>query len=129
MIKALLVGVISMTAVGTAPAQPRVQVTGLFSNMHYVRETGDVVGLEVLLVVGTGGGYVAVAQMAEGTPLTPTVVPVVVSGTDVAFELPLDRTLKFSGRVTRPALVGTLDGKSVTLRRGKSYWQCEQPER
>jgi len=57
--------------------QPR--VTGFFSNMEYIKEAGDVVGLEVWIVYARGS-YWATVQVAEGEPDPPEVVPVQVSG-------------------------------------------------
>ncbi len=91
--------------------------------MRYIADAGDVVGTEVLIVF-TGDGYRAVVQIAEGVPEVPVVVPTEVEGTDVSFTLPTDYgNLRFTGRVTRAALVGTLGSERVSLRRGKSYWQ------
>jgi len=114
----LVAGLFTLAAL-PAPAQ-QVRVTGLFSDMHYIPQAGDVLGTEVFIVVSPGG-YSAVVQLAEGQPQMPVVVPVNVNGLDVSFSLP--NNLKFAGRVSNSALVGTLGFDKVSLRRGKSYWQ------
>jgi hypothetical protein len=104
-----------------SPGQ-QVRVTGIFSDMRWIKEAGDVIGAEVF-IVATGSDYRAVVQIAQGVPDVPVVVPLTVRGTEVSFTLPTYDNLKFSGRVTQTALVGTLGAEKVTLRRGKSYWQ------
>ena len=106
----------------SADAQQRVRVTGVFSNMQYVAEAGDVIGTEVL-IVAVEGGYYAVVQIAEGSPSIPVVVPVTVNGSDVAFSVSRPFDGRFTGRVTREALVGHFGSERITLKRGKSYWQ------
>jgi hypothetical protein len=100
-------------------------VTGLFSNMHWVEEAGDVYGYEVL-ISSTGDSYFAAFQEAQGVPLPPVVATVRVSGTTVEFEVPnSDGVRKFRGTVSGGALTGMFQGSSekLVLRRGKSYWQ------
>lgn len=106
-------------AVAQAPAQ-QVRVTGMFSDMRYIPQAGDVLGTEVFIVVSPGG-YSAVVQIAEGEPGLPVVVPITVNGLDVSFTV--TPKLRFAGRVSSGALVGTLGDEKVSLRRGKSYWQ------
>jgi hypothetical protein len=48
------------------------------------------------------------------------VVPVTFNGLNVSFSL---SNVEFDGHITRTALVGSLGRESVSLRRGKSYWQ------
>ena len=120
--RGILAIVLVMTA-ATTPAQPRVRVTGIYSDMRYIQQAGDVLGTEVF-IVADDGGYSAVVQIAQGIPAVPVVVPATVKGITVSFSLP---DVKFDGHVTRTALVGTLrsalGSAPVSLRRGKSYWQ------
>jgi hypothetical protein len=117
-----IVLLIALLAVAVTPttAQQKVRVTGMFSDMHYIADAGDVLGTEVFIAF-TSKGYWAVVQMAEGVPDIPVVVPVTIKGTDVSFIL--SDKLTFAGTVTPTALVGTLGYEKVSLRRGKSYWQ------
>ena len=106
-------------------------VTGVFSNLRYNENGGDVLGLEVLLIY-TKAGYMAVIQVAEGVPEVPVVVPVEVDGSQIAFSFPAGGArLQFRGNVGSTTLEGRFDNGAfaaspqglVVLRRGKSYWQ------
>src|SRR5215813_3164504 len=110
----LLTVLLVLTAV-TAPAQSPVRITGIYSDMHYIPQAGDVFGTEVF-IVANGDGYSAVVQIAQGAPGLPQVVPLTVNNLDVSFSL---TEIRFVGKVTRTALVGTLGYDKVSLRRGK----------
>ena len=101
------------------------RVTGIYSDMRYIDEAGDVVGTEVF-VVYSAEGYYAVIQVAEGKPSVPTVVPMTVDGARVSFSLPGEQGGGlFRGQVTDSSLSGRFaDGRAPwDLKRGKSYWQ------
>jgi hypothetical protein len=66
------------------------QLTGLYSNLEYNEEGGDLVGMEVYLVRGATG-LVAVVQCAGGGPTDPMVVPVEAAGERIRFRLPEGR--------------------------------------
>ena len=117
----MLVAVLLMVSVISTPAQQGVNMNGIFSDMRFVPQAGDVVGVEVFVM--NGGDY-AVVQIAEGAPDAPVVVEPVVRGAEISFSVPFGgEVLKFSGRITGNALVGTLGPSKVNLRRGRSYWQ------
>src|SRR5436190_13391704 len=126
--RTLLVGLVSASLVVASgellvgqSRSPR--VTGIFTDMHYITDVGDLLGTEVF-IVGGGNGYKAIVQIAQGSPGDPVVVPVTVKGNDVSFELPPTyHNLKFSGRVSTQALTGNLGSERVALRRRNSYWQ------
>jgi len=106
-------------------AAARPSVTGIFSDMYYSAEGGDVVGTEVFIMY-TNQGYYATFQMAEGVPSVPALVQVSVDGVNVSFSVPeAQGGGMFRGHVTARALVGTLEeGRDpLNLKRGKSYWQ------
>jgi hypothetical protein len=119
-----------LTSGWAAQAKPR--VTGFYSDMQYIKEAGDVVGMEVWIVYARGS-YWATVQLADGEPDVPVVVPVLVSGQRVGFTLtePSIRSegkpeqnlvLKFDGTATNWALTGVFGTEHVTLKRGNSYW-------
>jgi len=108
------------------------RVTGIYSDMAFNKESGDVSGIEVF-VVFSREGFQVIFQDAEGSPSVPVVVTAVVKGSNISFDLPERNGYsgKFVGRISNGKLVGSFlagavgkEGKSeITLKRGKSYWQ------
>jgi hypothetical protein len=103
------------------------RITGLYSNMR--AGTEDLSGVEVFLVRGEGG-YFATVQCAQGVPGKPVLVPALVSGRVVEFQLPADaKTLcpaaKFRGELRDDGLKGAFEGSDWPgfLTRSRSYWQ------
>jgi hypothetical protein len=113
-----------------APPEASQSISGIYSDLAYNIEGGDLVGIE-LLVVPTGLGkeplWRAFVQIAEGDAPYCTVVSLTISGTKVAFTLPPGDTLgglKFTGTISSTEIVLTTPGgQTEHLRRGKSYWQ------
>jgi len=105
-----------------------VRITGTFSNLRYNSESGDLSGLEILIIPADGDrlGYAALVQLAEGGAPYSALVPVKVKGTHVEFALPKDgpyHGMQFSGVVSANGLAGTWStGNHEVLKRGTSYW-------
>lgn len=109
-------------------------ITGIYSSMGYVRNAGDLVGVEVFLV-NTNDGIYAVFQSAEGGAASvPVVVKAFVIGNKIEFTLPENSSFpgKFIGRLEKSRIVGefergylspTRPGTQFVLHRRKSYWQ------
>jgi hypothetical protein len=99
--------------------------------MTYHAESGDVGGVEILIVFSlTNGGrigqYYAYVQLAEGVPDVPQVVPVAVTGDSISFELagPYARISPFQGRVVGDSLIGRFqNGWDLRIGRRESYWR------
>jgi hypothetical protein len=126
-----IAGITLATAMATAAlcdASTRgVSPTGLFSDLRYIEEAGDLIGMEVYLVQGRSG-YSAVVQCAGGEPADPVVVEVEVDGTTVSFELPKGQPecgTTFRGIVSSKGLRGRFVGESKDrwLPRKKGYWE------
>ena len=108
------------------------RITGMYSNMEYNKESSDVSGIEIFIVFSRDG-FKAIFQDAEGSPSVPVIVPIVVKGSSVSFDLS-DRvgySGKFEGRISSGKLVGKFlnsaigkdGGEKIVLKRGNSYWQ------
>jgi hypothetical protein len=105
-------------------------VTGVFSNMHFATE--DVLGVEIFVTL-SDEGYFAQIQCAEGAVSKPVIIPVVVDGTRIEFDIPAHPGTtgytcpagKFKGEVSAAGLKGTIGGTGWPrfLKRKKSYWQ------
>jgi hypothetical protein len=118
-------------AIAWSAVAEKARVTGCFTDMRYVQETGDVVGMEVSILYSNGAGpegeFWVLFQIAEGAPSPPVLVKAKVVGKAVEFTLPASAgTLgTFKGVIGEQALVGTFSGvrERVRLPRGRSYWQ------
>jgi len=103
------------------------KVTGTYSSLEYNRESGDLLGYEVL-IIPTDVGYKAIVQVGEGAPGQVYIVDVRKKGANIGFDIPISPALNesFSGHIDGGVLVGDVlspSGKQhVQLRRGMSYW-------
>jgi hypothetical protein len=123
---------LSATLLGAPAPKPRptpvpVRPVGLYSNLAYIPEAGDVVGTEIFILYG-GGQHWALLQLAQGEPDEPVLVPASVSGSLVEFAFPqYGENAHFKGRATSRGLEGTISGIenviTVKLLRQRSYWQ------
>ena len=116
--------------VSMAFAQPAIshgqKITGIYSNMSYNREGGDILGMEVFLVY-SHDGYRVVYQSSEDEPSSPMVIPAKVEGNAISFLIPsgTDPRGNFIGKIEPTEMVGTFsgNGQTVHLPRRASYWQ------
>ena len=98
---------VSMQAQST-PAKRHGQVFGTFSNMHYIEETGDVVGTEITIIPQYKTAY-AVFQCAEGAPSDPVFVPVSLNGNQIRF------TVHSGDKSCDGVFTGTLTAQGLRL--------------
>jgi hypothetical protein len=121
----------ALPALSFAPSQQ--QIAGIYSDLSYNRESGDLNGTEIFIVPSAGGtAWAAFVQEAEGGPENPVVVPVVRKGDVVSIRAHMENyTVQFDGRIGAKGFDGKLtteaNGKKTTepfhLRRKKSYWE------
>ncbi len=107
----------------------KTKVTGLFSDMRYISEAGDVLGTEIFIVY-SNSGYYAVMQCAEGAPSKPVVVSASIKDNEVKLEPHNDLSshcpmATFTGQITSSGLRGKFEGTDYPglLKRQRSYWQ------
>ena len=121
----------------TALPQGTMRLTGVFGDLHYMEEAGDVIGTEII-VSRTASGYRVTFQDAEGEPGPVDTVPATIRGDSLFFELPPDtvrrrqangtvsitlRPRSFRGRIMATRLHGHISswGRDLDLpRRAKS---------
>ena len=108
----------------------KVRVTGCFSDMRYVEEVGDVVGMGVFILHstdGVSGDYWVVFQIAEGSPAPPVLVKATGSGEELSFTLPASAGVLgiFKGTVSGVALVGKFSGMQETIRLPRGKGSCQ----
>lgn len=117
---------------GTIPSTSTPSL-GVYSDMEYNEEGGDVLGVEIWLI-HAASGYVVVFQSSEGSPSAPVVAAATIEGDLLRFVVPAGNSYSgstFTGRVKAGHLVGSFsegrlapDGNSqLNLTRGLSYWQ------
>jgi len=111
-------------------ASEKIKVTGIFSNMYYHEEGGDLLGEEIFIVYGGQGNYFASVQCAQGGVRAPIIVKVTVNNNQISFNVPdsnkhLCVPGLFKGVISKKGITGEFTGNNykVTLPRGNSYWQ------
>lgn len=124
----LLMAMLLPAAVPAAPPQQR--ITGIYSDLSYNEEGGDLLGMELLIVPsgsGPGLAYSAFVQIAEGGAPYVALVPLKVSGKQIEFTLPANEPyggLRFVGTVNNSGISIRSDhGEAEQLKRGRSYWE------
>jgi hypothetical protein len=108
-----------------------VKITGIFSDMEFISESGDVLGQEVIIGFSRDGYYV-VFQESEGVPSIPIVTLAKVTGSSITFKLsPTNPADEFRGIISEKELVGAFQnhGKTYRLKRKNSYWQRLPPQK
>ena len=107
-----------------------VRATGMFSNLTYYKEGGDLVGTEIFIFYAGQSGYFALVQCSPAVPGAPVLAKAQVKGARVEFTLPPTENSfcpagTFSGTATKTELRGRFGPGEETyvLRRKSSYWQ------
>jgi hypothetical protein len=100
-------------------AEPR--ITGLYSDATYDSRSGDTVGMQVFIVGDLekeSVRYSALVQFLEGIPRRPSLVEVVVHGSDVNFSVPMGggAVNKFRGRIRGNVLEGEFSHNNEKVR-------------
>lgn len=102
--------------------------TGVFSDMEYLEEPGDVAGTEIHVLYG--GGFWVLFQEALGEPCSPVLVEASISDEqEIAFSVPgLDGApVTYTGRITPKALFlhasDNRDFPDFELPRSTGYWE------
>jgi hypothetical protein len=116
-----------------AEALPK-NLTGIYSNMSYNRQGGDVNGIEIFITYSKKGYFVHF-QDAEGSPNIPIIVPAILKENTLTFVLPERNGYmgEFRGVFKKNQIVGHFDagqinylgGVNFNLKRGLSYWQLK----
>jgi hypothetical protein len=117
-----------------AAAEQKARVTGIYSNLAYNEEGGDLLGTEIFIITIGRGEYVTFFQCWGGEATQPVTVPVKVNGDMISFAVrgALCGDGLYKGRIGKAGFDGTrtyplLDGGSRTepvhLKRKQSYWQ------
>ena len=127
-----LLGALAVLSTTSLARAEMLKVPGMYSSMHYIKESGDVIGIEVFVATSTDGYYV-MFQSSEGEPSCPVLVKARVVGNEIEFTLPSGSAYsgKVTAAITKKGLLGRFesgalapDGKQeFLLERRPSYWQ------
>ncbi len=119
----LFISLASLTALTVLPQKmPPVRIEGTYENLTVGKESGDLVGMRVMLIDGGGGIHAIVQEAGGGVELPdPATAKVEVKGAKITFTIRLarsDEEEKFSGTVTNTGLRLQRNGeKPVLLKR------------
>lgn len=107
----------------------RIDRTGTFSSMRWHAEAGDVVGVEIRIVLTGKDTYQGTIQIAEGAPGPLILIAPEFDGNRLTFDFqpPHGPQVTFRGTISNKGVQGTLAYKggstvSVDTPRGCSYW-------
>ena len=106
-----------------------VTINGVYSDMCFNEEGGDVLGIE-LHVVYSKSGYYVIYQASEGEPSVPSVIKATIKDRVIEFLIPegVIYSGKFHGVLKDKGIEGKIEGYSeyadkLFLKRQLSYWQ------
>ena len=110
----LIVSLLSATALSIFPQKmPPVRIEGTYENLTVGKESGDLVGMRVMLIDGGGGIHAIVQEAGGGVELPePVTAKVEVNGAKISF------TMKLALRVEEETFSGTVTTAGLRLRRG-----------
>jgi hypothetical protein len=104
-------------------------ITGIFSTFRVSERTGDILGME-LMVLGGSNGVAVVVQGSEGAPGTPVVLGAAIRANTIEFEVPASCPCamlqgKYRGQIDADGidLEGPGSGGPRHLPRSDSFWQ------
>lgn len=125
---ALLVSASPVSWGATPAAEPR--ISGIYSDLAFNNEAGDLLGIELMIVPRESKGDLAwsvFVQVAEGGAPQTALVPLTLIGNKIEFTLPSAEPtggMHFTGTISSTEIrLNTPSGQVKILRRGKSYWQ------
>jgi hypothetical protein len=132
-VAALAIFVVLLTRAYSAEEQ-KPRVPGIYSDLAFNSDAGDLLGTEMFVIPIGSGEYVAFFQCWGGESTQPVTVPVKVIGDAISFTVrsPSCGVGAYKGRISKNAFDGTAtrcltDGGSKTepvhLKRKQSYWQ------
>ena len=109
------------------PLAGRSNPSGVFSNMTYDEESGDLDGFEFFFVYSKSGYYVFY-QYSNGVPETPMLTKLDIKDNTFEFAIPIGGEFygPFVGKFTATGVQGwfkNFPSKLIKLTRGESYWQ------
>jgi hypothetical protein len=124
-----LVLIFIIPAISLAEGTKINRISGIYSNLKYNSESGDLSGIELLIFPNNHvheSEYSGFFQISEGGAPFAVIVPIKVSGANIEFTLPSGpefSNMHFVGEFKGSELILRSLGNEEHLKRGKSYWQ------
>jgi hypothetical protein len=129
---AFLLAVLTPGASQATETSPK--LTGIYSDLYYNEEGGDLLGAEIFIVGAGAYGYIAFVQYAEGAVERPVAVPIELEAGKIIFTVPdgLMEGCEYTLHISESGLEGSrryrmANGEwgeeSIHLPRTNSYWQ------
>ncbi len=108
-----------------ASGEAALRIAGIYSNLRYGEESGDLTGWEILVTPRESGGFNATIQLAEGGAPVVMMGTLVVNGSKIVLTIPAGQALagSYSGTISAVELKIETPAGPETLKRGKSWWQ------
>ena len=121
---AILLITLLASVASAADSDKELRISGIYSSLRYVEETGDLIGIEILVIPS----WTAVVQVAEGDVPFIAVVELKPVGDHFEFAMPADSTLshvrcEIRFLPTEAQLFGADCFDERALPRTKSYWE------
>jgi hypothetical protein len=103
-----------------------IKITGIFSDLRYSEESGDICGQELFIMLGLKK-YFVVYQISEGAPSNPVLIEANINENKIEFKIPKTKYNSeriFKGIIMTDKLIGNFEGgDTIKLTRQNSYWQ------
>ncbi|WP_330960702.1 hypothetical protein [Photobacterium sp. 53610] len=130
--KFMFICVLQLLSTGIAVAST-VNITGVYSSLNLHQESGDVIGIELIISESYSGKYFVSFQASEGAPRIPVVSELTVHENEITFQVKEENGYQgsFQGTVSQNELKGSfVEGQlspsgdqMIVLPRTQSYWQ------
>lgn len=113
-----------------ATPTPPLKISGIYTDLAFNSEGGDLLGTELMIVPRQSKGdpaWSVFVQISEGGTPYMALIPLTLNGNKIEFNLPPGTSyggMHFTGTISSIGIrLDTPSGQVEVLRRGKSYWQ------
>jgi hypothetical protein len=124
-VKRLAIFAVLILSAAVDAAQADLRISGIFSNLRYSEESGDLGGWEILVIPSGKSTYTAVVELAEGQGPAVAVGTLMEKGGRFTLTIPAGSSLSgtYKGAISAKDMRIETPAGTETLLRGRSYWQ------
>ena len=140
LLRSAAIAALAFSVAGEAGGASQVKISGIYSDLYFNEEGGDLLGTEIMIVPVGSGEWAVFHQHWEGSSRFPVAVPANVKGDRISFKVqhPVEGDEKpepatqyegrisaqgFEGTYRHPLTDGTMQSEPIKLKRKKSYWE------